>query len=922
MSIHADSSTTSFKRHSRLILKALVKASSCTINHGLRRGYETAVVGGYAVQPQLFMALGDLIKVIVDRDVQPGSQIKVWLADGGLLILLYCAQIIGKRVNECIDGLLSGMPKDGLTLSMVNNCIAKRNRMMDHYLQFVRCCAMCFHIGAGLWLLPLLPQGSSHQLSYDSPTYAANSPQTFSSSSMHLLMNVLQSEVCIQTLQSIYTAAKRSIENGNRVLNCEAIRGIHCAHTLLLRLRKDEHTSSSSPQEAGLKEGLQRLITVLQPHLMACWPSLKHSLLMSFRAVRESNQLSAVSAAPATAIRQGAAMSTANKSNVTRTGYNDLKETEHELHLLTVTGVLGVLLVVNWKIPQKVKDFFINVLDCVVVALDIVEVLEVSCHLDEKGSSQQCTATADDDVLEVVIGGGHSEANQKIQKQVMGMALNILRSYPMRLTAASKLPFNNLETWNRQFLRLLSKFEAVLRGLCRKFAAAVAAFNHKCMPSESSESSCGETQPREDKSGALRRIMLLDSLEMTSRLSEIHESMYTVGKALHNVFAVSNQWVENEGLSLVPNYTLAAKKANLQIATPSESTSSSSLLRNVVTAAATTAATARPLHNVAVVDGDDEDNNDIFSRSSISTSSPSVLTASTTDDCNNVTSCRISHTTGGPHSSTLNPKRGGNRNLTALVHQQISLILSLCKATQQVSSNIPPELNIVLLCEKNADLIDYLDLIMEQAYSCIVTALHDAQKHESFLQSSRLACQVVDYTFQQLIHFCSNTNIIAQHAKAIHISILPHISSLLSFAAGKEEPAALINLAGKEEPALLNLAGKEEPALLNLAVLSQLWNMSGSEDRRGECHHDGSPLDTADLLCCQNPACGNLSGNVDLQIKTFACYGRGFRSQGRDDALGCRTRYCSRKCQSQDWKAGHKDVCGYYESRGNADNED
>ena len=51
------------------------------------------------------------------------------------------------------------------------------------------------------------------------------------------------------------------------------------------------------------------------------------------------------------------------------------------------------------------------------------------------------------------------------------------------------------------------------------------------------------------------------------------------------------------------------------------------------------------------------------------------------------------------------------------------------------------------------------------------------------------------------------------------------------------------------------------------------------------------------LVCC-NPGCTNLSGPSELQLKTHAC------------GSGCGVRYCSRECQVQGWRLGHRHSCG------------
>ncbi len=51
-------------------------------------------------------------------------------------------------------------------------------------------------------------------------------------------------------------------------------------------------------------------------------------------------------------------------------------------------------------------------------------------------------------------------------------------------------------------------------------------------------------------------------------------------------------------------------------------------------------------------------------------------------------------------------------------------------------------------------------------------------------------------------------------------------------------------------------------------------------------------------LWCFNPGCTNLSGPSELQLKTFACSG------------GCGVRYCSKECQEQAWRQGHRRSCG------------
>ncbi|KXZ51624.1 hypothetical protein GPECTOR_12g588 [Gonium pectorale] len=49
---------------------------------------------------------------------------------------------------------------------------------------------------------------------------------------------------------------------------------------------------------------------------------------------------------------------------------------------------------------------------------------------------------------------------------------------------------------------------------------------------------------------------------------------------------------------------------------------------------------------------------------------------------------------------------------------------------------------------------------------------------------------------------------------------------------------------------------------------------------------------------CANPACANLDGDSEVDLKLLSCAGCG--------AVG----YCCRPCQLEHWRAGHKDACG------------
>ena len=56
-------------------------------------------------------------------------------------------------------------------------------------------------------------------------------------------------------------------------------------------------------------------------------------------------------------------------------------------------------------------------------------------------------------------------------------------------------------------------------------------------------------------------------------------------------------------------------------------------------------------------------------------------------------------------------------------------------------------------------------------------------------------------------------------------------------------------------------------------------------------------------LWCFNPGCTNLEGPSELLLKTYACGG------------GCGVRYCSRECQAQGWRDGHREACGRLAAR-------
>ena len=62
------------------------------------------------------------------------------------------------------------------------------------------------------------------------------------------------------------------------------------------------------------------------------------------------------------------------------------------------------------------------------------------------------------------------------------------------------------------------------------------------------------------------------------------------------------------------------------------------------------------------------------------------------------------------------------------------------------------------------------------------------------------------------------------------------------------------------------------------------------------CSSDGGSWGQA--LWCFNPSCTNLSGPSELALKTSPCSG------------GCGVRYCSRECQAQGWRDGHRLSCG------------
>ena len=80
---------------------------------------------------------------------------------------------------------------------------------------------------------------------------------------------------------------------------------------------------------------------------------------------------------------------------------------------------------------------------------------------------------------------------------------------------------------------------------------------------------------------------------------------------------------------------------------------------------------------------------------------------------------------------------------------------------------------------------------------------------------------------------------------------------------------------------------------------AELLSASSAPDRSpaasGCCWGEG--------LWCFNPACANLEGPSELALKTQACGG------------GCGVRYCSRECQAQGWRDGHRLSCGRLRDR-------
>ena len=134
----------------------------------------------------------------------------------------------------------------------------------------------------------------------------------------------------------------------------------------------------------------------------------------------------------------------------------------------------------------------------------------------------------------------------------------------------------------------------------------------------------------------------------------------------------------------------------------------------------------------------------------------------------------------------------------------------------------------------------------------------------------------------------------------------------MSQAAARESAAevlrALRQLAGRiwpDHPAVAAIEGRirsdRGSSYADWEVFqAELLSASSAPDRSpaassGCCWGEG--------LWCFNPACTNLEGPSELALKTHACGG------------GCGVRYCSRECQAQGWRDGHRLSCGQLRDR-------
>ena len=92
----------------------------------------------------------------------------------------------------------------------------------------------------------------------------------------------------------------------------------------------------------------------------------------------------------------------------------------------------------------------------------------------------------------------------------------------------------------------------------------------------------------------------------------------------------------------------------------------------------------------------------------------------------------------------------------------------------------------------------------------------------------------------------------------------------------------------------------DRPALMYMAVtrLTMRSRMQSVSDTVERIEETRARLGSDYGAVCFSPSCGNVDGESELGLKTFACGGN------------CGVRYCSVECQRRDWRAGHHRVCG------------
>jgi hypothetical protein len=125
------------------------------------------------------------------------------------------------------------------------------------------------------------------------------------------------------------------------------------------------------------------------------------------------------------------------------------------------------------------------------------------------------------------------------------------------------------------------------------------------------------------------------------------------------------------------------------------------------------------------------------------------------------------------------------------------------------------------------------------------------------------------------------------------------------------EPQAAVGVAARQALAHLRAMAAEAP------MPDEVPRGGSESSRRSHCWASWEVL-RAELMAglphegwreplwCCNPGCTNLSGASELQLKTYACGGK------------CGWRYCSKECQEDGWRQGHKHSCRVIAAQGRA----